>query len=79
MPFEVFPIEGERIGSTMAYEHRDKNAIAREIAAVYEEVAERGGKIIGDHILNVVASHGSQGDEILRSDLFLVADIPEVT
>lgn len=54
---------------------RSVKTVAAEIKAHYEDVAQKGGKIVGSHTLQY--AHYSEGNGQPGDYVFLVAEFPE--
>jgi len=79
MPFEVHVIDGSDYSPyVIAEDPSSKESLVRRKAEViqdiHEHVAERQGRIVGSHVLQLVNSNVNAID---ASVLFLVAEIPD--
>ncbi len=80
MPFEVFPVVGHKAsagGLVPEVEREDTSLVADQchrIAEIYQAVADRGGEVVGSHVLPETL-HSSR--EAGRHILFLVAKLPD--
>lgn len=80
MPYEVYPVIGHKAsagGYVPDVEREDASRLADQclrIAEVYQEVEDRGGEVIGSHVL-AETLHSSR--EAGRHILYLVAKLPD--
>ena len=68
MQYEVLPVRAEA-----------PDAIADSIAAAYEDVGRRCGRVVAGYALTCESSSGDQGDPVrpVPEHLFLVAEFPD--
>jgi len=78
MPFEVITIMGPSVEESLTGNSRDNKAVAEKIEEAYSSVAERHGRIVGQHVMHLFNSGFEHREtEVKESVLFLVADIPD--